>query len=42
MIRNTFEEDDAEDGDLEQALTDNEFPHVLSDQTFSLGVRLPL
>ena len=39
---NTLEEDGAEDGNLKQALTDDELPHLVGDESFSLGVWLSL
>jgi len=38
----TFEENDTEDEDLEETLTDDKFPHLIGDQTFSFGVGLSL
>lgn len=40
--KSTLEEDGAENGDLKQALTDDELPHLVSDESFSLGIRLSL
>ena len=36
----TFEEDSAEDYDLEEALTDDVFPHLRGDQVLEFGVGL--
>lgn len=40
--KSTLEEDGAENGDLKQALTDDELPHLVSDESFSLRIRLSL
>lgn len=32
----TLKEDGAEDGNLEQTLTDDELPHLVGDESFSL------
>ena len=37
---NTFEEEYTEDTDLNQTLTDDEFPHLISDEAFTLRVGL--
>jgi len=39
---NTLEEEDAEDGDLCQSLTDDELPHLVGDEAFTLGDGLAL